>query len=1105
MTLRASIVLRTGVVLTLSLCCALPDAAGQPAAPRALTPGVPVTRELASGQSHTYEIVLEAGEYTVVTVKQQYGVPVLSLTDPDGRDIVEWAARNVSIVAVARGRHVLQVAANKMSAPPGRYELTVDRPRPADARDIARASGDRFLSEAQSLMSQRSASANQEAIDKLTSALARFGQAEYRWGEALVAMRLGQAYVRSPNQMEKARDYLTQAVALARAIEDTSLEALSLFYLGNTYPALAERKRALEYYEQALTQFEVNGDLVNQSLVLTDQAAARSDLQEHQTAVEDYNRALSLARSVDDRAQVARIHNGLGITYQDLGDVPMALEHFSQALPLSRSTGNLQLEYMVMNNAGIAYKQLGDYRRALDSYQQSLVLVKKLGNRSNEAQLLNNIGNIYRAEGQSELSVASYEQALSMFRFLKAQPGEAMALNNMGAAYYQLGDYQKALDLHLQSREIRKRGGDRRGEASALNYAGVAWHKLGNTSKALESLRESLEIRRQTSDPQGEAETLLNIAIVERDSGSLEPSRTTLEAAMAITESFRARITDAGLRASYVGRVQETYASYVDVLMRLHAQSPEAGHDRVALQAAERTRARVLLESLVEARDDIHHGADPALLERERSLQQKIVTASEQLSRGLSGSAAAGQTGARKDLERLTAEYREVQAQIRTSGPRYAALTQPEPLTAARIQQEVLDDETVLLEFALGETQSWLWAVTTSAVISVALPAERDLEAAALSLYAELTARQPRGRELATAYAKRVAAADRRLGAQAMTVSRMLFGGIAEQLQGPWRDKRLVIVAAGALEYLPFGSLPLPTVAGQAVAKVPVPLITHHEIVGVPSASVLLTLRRERAARAPARRAVAVLADPVFEATDPRIGRAGRRLDAGATASRAPRSTPEPSYFATRTVQRIEDTRGGTAVARLPFSRDEANAIASLAGQKGALRAIDFDASRANALEGSLENYRIVHFATHGLIDAEQPELSGLILSLVDERGQPQDGLLRLPDIFNMTLKADLVVLSACQTALGKEIRGEGLVGLTRGFMYAGAPRVVASLWQVSDVATAELMKKFYAGMLQRRLPAAAALRAAQRELARDPRWSSPYFWAGFVLQGDWR
>ena len=204
-------------------------------------------------------------------------------------------------------------------------------------------------------------------------------------------------------------------------------------------------------------------------------------------------------------------------------------------------------------------------------------------------------------------------------------------------------------------------------------------------------------------------------------------------------------------------------------------------------------------------------------------------------------------------------------------------------------------------------------------------------------------------------------------------------------------------------------------------------------------------------------------------------------------------------------MRRIDEVRGRPGLARLPFSRDEANAIALLAGRAGTLKATDFRANRGTALERTLEDYRIVHFATHGWIDDERPELSGLVLSLVNDRGRPQDGFLRLQDIFNLRLNADLVVLSACQTALGKEIKGEGLVGLTRGFMYAGAPRVVASLWQVNDVATAELMKKFYTNMLQRKLPPSAALRAAQLEMSKDPRWSAPYFWAGFVLQGDWR
>lgn len=179
-------------------------------------------------------------------------------------------------------------------------------------------------------------------------------------------------------------------------------------------------------------------------------------------------------------------------------------------------------------------------------------------------------------------------------------------------------------------------------------------------------------------------------------------------------------------------------------------------------------------------------------------------------------------------------------------------------------------------------------------------------------------------------------------------------------------------------------------------------------------------------------------------------------------------------------------------------------AIVSLAPPASALKAVDFEASRATALSDRLGQYRVIHFATHGLLDSAHPELSGLALSMVDESGQGQDGYLRLNEIYNLRLNADLVVLSACQTGLGKEIRGEGLIGLTRGFMYAGAPRVVASLWQVNDAATAELMKRFYRGMLKNGLRPAASLRAAQLELMARPAWRSPYFWSAFVIQGEW-
>jgi CHAT domain-containing protein len=197
------------------------------------------------------------------------------------------------------------------------------------------------------------------------------------------------------------------------------------------------------------------------------------------------------------------------------------------------------------------------------------------------------------------------------------------------------------------------------------------------------------------------------------------------------------------------------------------------------------------------------------------------------------------------------------------------------------------------------------------------------------------------------------------------------------------------------------------------------------------------------------------------------------------------------------------DDRAG--LQRLPFSRDEAEAIAAVAPADSVFKALDFQANRATALSEKLADYRIVHFATHGLLDSAHPELSGLALSLVDENGQAQDGYLRLNEIYNLKLNADLVVLSACQTGLGKEVKGEGLIGLTRGFMYAGAPRIVASLWQVNDAATAELMKRFYRGMLKEKLRPAAALRQAQLELMKKPAWRAPYYWGAFVLQGEWK
>jgi CHAT domain-containing protein len=337
----------------------------------------------------------------------------------------------------------------------------------------------------------------------------------------------------------------------------------------------------------------------------------------------------------------------------------------------------------------------------------------------------------------------------------------------------------------------------------------------------------------------------------------------------------------------------------------------------------------------------------------------------------------------------------------------------------------------------------------------------------------------------------------------------MVLGPLAGLMKG---KRRLLFVAEGALQYVPFSALPAPGPPSALSSASPgfTPLILDYEVTSAPSASVLAVLRDDLARRRPAPKAVAVFADPVFGRTDPRVSRAAAGADAaGAEAGEAAKGTPQESGTRGVLMRAVAETRvagGPQRLGRLPHSRAEAERILALVPEAERLSAFGFEASREMAVSPELSRYRYLHFATHSLINSQHPELSGIVLSLVDASGADRDGFLRSYEVYNLQLPAELVVLSACSTGLGKDVRGEGLVGLTRGFMYAGAARTAVSLWDVDDVATAALMARMYRGILGReRLRPLAALRAAQLEMWRQERWRAPYYWAAFTMQGEWR
>ncbi len=959
-----------------------------------------------------------------------------------------------------------------------------------EALPIRRAVGDRN-GEAETLTNIGSV---YQALGEMRKALEKYNEAlplrravDDRSGEAETLDNIGVVY-QYLGETRKALEKHNEALPLRRALGDRSGEAQTLHNIGGVYEALGETQKALEHYNEALLLRRALGDRRREASTLNNIGSVYLSLGETQKALEKYNEALPLRRALGDRRGEAGTLTNIGLIYRSLGETQKAMENYNEALPIWRAVGDRRGEAITLNSIGVVYNSLGETQKALEKYNEALPLSRAVGDRSGEAITLNNIGSVYRSLGEMQKALEKFNEALPIFQAVGDRSGEAVTLNNVSAAYRSLGERQKALDSYNAALPIGRMIGDRYTEATTLHGIGLVCDSLGEMRKALEKYNESLLIRRIIGDRNGEAAALLGIARVEQKRGNLTQARQAIEQAVGMIESLRTNITGQELRASYFASRREYYASYIDILMEQHKQNPAAGFDAVAFEVSERARARSLLELLTESRIDIRQGVDSSLLERERFLQQLLnAKAAAQVSLLNRKHTPEQADAAAKEIAAIIAEYEEIQARIRARSPRYAALTQPQPLSLTEIQQQALDEDTLLLEYALGEKRSYLWLVSQRSIASYELPPRAEVEAATRRVYELLTVRPKRG-----------APPDPQLIAQAKTLSRMLLGPVAPQLSG----KRLVVVAPGALSYLPFAALPTPEDKKRPAGDYE-PLIAKHEVVTIPSASVLSIIRREMAGRQRATRSIAVLADPVFEESDPRLAPAKNGNSSGETPAE-PTADAEHSELA-RAIRTMNFSDARAGFTRLPFSRYEAESIFALTPKGTGLKATDFNASRALALSPQLSQYRILHFATHGLLNSERPEFSGLVFSLIDQKGKPQDGFLRLHEIYNLQLNADLIVLSACETGLGKEIKGEGLIGLTRGFMYSGAPRVVASLWNVDDFATAELMKLFYQRMLKDGLPAGAALRAAQLELSGQKRWASPYYWAGFVLQGEWK
>jgi len=829
----------------------------------------------------------------------------------------------------------------------------------------------------------------------------------------------------------------------------------------------------------------------------------------------------------------------IGITYQVLGDQKSAIETYQRCIPLAQQAGDIENETTAYNNLGYIYARLDDYQNALYYLHLGLETRLQAGMEKPTYETLANIGTIYKTLGEPEKAIDYYGRAQVVARKYKLRNSEVRGVLNLGGAYSDLGDHQTALAMVLEALPTLRQQRDADGEQSCLariaeeyfaigddknaqeyfrqalkasiamssesgianSYYGMgkAYDRQGDPLKAIDNLKEAQRFTNQK--PRGMARILCALAEAEFKVGQFTEAETDMRKAIELIESVRNRISAQELRTSFFSKDnREIYESYISLLMGLHKQAAEKGYDKEAFGASEKARARTLLELLAVARADIRQGVETGLLERERGLRIQVDSKAAQLSRLLVARTADDKAAAAKsDYAKAEEELQQVEAQIRKASPRYAALTQSQTVSLVEAQQ-LLDEDSALLEYSLGRDRSFLWVITSDSIQTFVLPKRDEIDKASRHVYELLTARNRTIRfETVAEKRARITRTDTEISQAASFLSRMVLAPGATALT----KKRVLIVPDGALYYVPFAILPI---ASLQTAK-DRPLVLDHEVVNLPSASALAVLRKEIAGRVPAPKAVAIFADPVFSREDERFKFIAAKQSSPRPASGlvAKSRGVEAAEFSdlTRAARNIDGENASVSLSRLPFTRIEAEAIKAIAAAQQSKSFVDFSATRGSALDPELSQYRIIHFATHSFISSTHPEVSGIVLSLIDENGDDRDGFIRASDVYNLKLPADLIVLSGCRTGLGKEIRGEGLVGMTQSFMYAGAARVMVSLWDVHDEATAELMKRFYRGLLAERLSPAAALRAAQVSMSRDKRWSAPYYWAAFTLQGE--
>ena len=827
------------------------------------------------------------------------------------------------------------------------------------------------------------------------------------------------------------------------------------------------------------------------------QLSKQDKVESRQQAIKKYEEALTLFQQADYKPGKAFTFSAIALLHEKSGEKLKALNYYSKALTLWQELKNLELQYDNLDAVGSVYSNSGAKQKALDYYNQALTLSQQIPDKQLEAETLTGIGRIYHDLGENQKALSYFQRVLTLFEQFKNKQWQVLILNNIGNVYSNLGEQQQALKHYNQALPLAQEDRDKAGEANTLNNIGAVYSALGEKQRALKFYNQALSIREKLNRKELEAESRNNIGKIYLDLGKNHQALKFYNQALPLVEEIKYK----PLQATILNNIGVIYWNLGDLQRALKFYNQALS---LVEEIGDQRRKISILNNIGKVYDNLEDN------------QQALEFYDEALT-------------LLKDVDHKSKEadtLHNIAKTHRDNSNLQKALTNSKAAVdiIENLRTKVNSNELRTSYFATVQDIYKLYIDILMQLHkqnpSYELPKSEEIEETANKLRNLLQDRSMQG------------VSPEETGKTATELSKLILAPVADKLS----KKRLVIVGDDALQYIPFAALAdlnscaasfpgssqgthstrlcLSSVSGRqslsAGGSQPEtgnqlkarnqsdesnyqPLLINHEIVHLPSASTIDILRKETAQRPMAPKTLAVLADPVFHKDDKRV--TGK---SNSSSFNIDDIDVEASRSSLRNFNLNE-------IHALPNTRKEAEEILKLVSPQNSLKAFDFDANYNWATQKQLSQYRYLHFATHGFVHPTDPKLSGIVLSLLDKEGNPhQEGFLRSHELFNLNFPAELVVLSACKTGLGKEVKGEGLVGLTRGLMYAGAERVVVSLWNVKDDATSLLMREFYQQILQQGKSPATALREAQIKMWQTQKWRNPYSWAAFTIQGEW-